>query len=483
MKNRIKQFFDSFNEAKNGPAKVEFIVAFVMVAIAAFGFCFMKDFRLTVTQSLNFNDCLFGGKLLRYYSEVNKLALSGYYGADWPQSLLAGANYSIINYATVGIFCLPVYVFDRLLGLSVPFLVYEFIVKLAFALMMVYMGKLVFDIAGLLQVEKKEAKWLSLCFLTSPVMLFSSVMISHLDIFSILFLLLGIKYMIKGNHGKELLFFMLSVSYKPFVILGIIPIVLLREKRILYIVRDMVVVVMGILVQNLVYHFDPGYGETQKFMSDTYDFVGRFFRTGYSFLRNSYKATASYFIIAFVIVCVLAYMLKKVTWREVFLYPFLVMGAFVLFVNWHPNWMILTVPYMILMLPYVFDIRLSCILECLFSFLIIIVSSFGWGGFYDIEIINGGILSQLLDMTANGKYDIAAVLTRKLPGIPEDIYGSLLCGVVAGIMIVYVLSCSKNRIVTDNVEKERKWERCAVWCRLLPVAGFMVYALLTCIKK
>ena len=395
---RFKKWFKCFNDVKEGPSQKEYVLGGILVLIAAFMFCFTKDFKLTVTQSLDFNDCLFHGKVFRYYSEIKDLALSGHYSKAWPQSLLAGANYSIINYASVGLICLPVYIFDRLFDLSVSFLVYEAVVKAAFAVMMVYMSKIVYDICKLLKPDETDAKWVSLCFLTSPVFLFASIIISHLDIFSILFLLLGIKYMVKGNHWLELLFFMLAASYKPFILLGIVPILLLKEKRILYLLRDAVAVLFGILLQNVVYHFDPGYVETQKFMSDTYGFIGRFFGVGFAYKRNCYDSTVSYFVVAFVLICVVAYMIRNVKWEYVFVFPFMVMAAFVLFVQWHPNWMVLVVPFLTLMLLYTHNIRLTCILECLFSLFVILLTALGWLHNYDIRMINGGVISKLLNL-------------------------------------------------------------------------------------
>lgn len=480
MVQKIRKWFNEFNRAANGPSRAEYAAGFIILAAAAFMFCFTKDFKLTVTQSLDFNDCLFHGKVFQFYSEINKLALSGHYSKAWPQSLLAGANYSVINYATVGIFCLPVYVFDRLFHLSVPFLVYEALVKAMFVAMMVYMVKIVMDICRVLKPEGHDAKWTALCFLTSPVFLFASVIISHLDIFSILFLLLGIRSMVRGSHWMELLFFMLAATYKPFILLGIIPILFLREKRILYLARDAVVVLSGILLQNIVYRFDPGYGETQKFMSDTYDFIGRFFGVGFAYDRNCYHGTVSYFVISFVLVCVVAYMIKKVKWEYVFALPFMVMGAFVLFVQWHPNWMVLVVPFSILMLVYTKNLRITCILECLFSLLVIVLTALGWLHHYDIRMIEGGVISKLLHLEINNRYMIHRVLTRKFPDIPVDIYSSLLSAVVLGMMFVFAVDCIRARSGRQNAGSEGKWERCAVWCRVLPVAGFMAYALLAC---
>lgn len=481
---KIRKWFNDFNEAAAGPSKAEYIIGFVILAVAAYLFCFTKDFKLTVTQSLDFNDCLFHGKVFRYYSEINKLALSGHYSKAWPQTLLAGANYSIINYATVGLFCLPVYVFDRLLNLGVSFLVYEAVVKTFFVLIMLYMTKIVYDICKLLNPSEKNARWVSLCFLTSPVFLFASIIISHLDIFSIVFLLLGMKYMMKGNHWMELLFFMLAASYKPFVLLGIIPMILLKEKRILYLLRDAVLVLFGIILQNVVYHFDPGYAETQKFMNETYGFIGRFFGVGFAYKRNCYDSTVSYFVLFFVLICVVAYMIKQVKWEYAFTLSFSVMAAFVLFVQWHPNWMVLVVPYLTLMLVYTNNIRLTCILECIFSLLFIIMTALGWLHNYDIRMMNGGVLSKLLGLEVNMNYQIHKVLLRKFPDIPIDIYASLLCAAVVGLVLVFVVDCykSKKGILSLN-DETRKWERCAVWCRTIPVLGFMGYALLTCLIK
>lgn len=477
---KIKKYFNDFNHVTAGPYRAEYIVGALIVIAAAFMFCFTKDFKLTVTQSLDFNDCLFHGKLFRYYSEINELALSGHYSKAWPQTLLAGANYSIINYATVGLICLPVYIFDRLFDLSVSFLVYEAIVKAAFAAIMIYMSKIVFDIGKILKSDEKDAGWTALCFLTSPVFLFASIIISHLDIFSILFLLLGIKYMVKGNHWLELLFFMLAASYKPFVLLGIIPILLLREKRILYLIRDAVAVMFGILLQSVVYGFDPGYQETQKFMSETYGFIGRFFGVGFAFKRNCYDSTVSYFIVAFVLICTAAYMIRKVRWELVFALPFMVMGAFVMFVQWHPNWMVLVVPFGTLMLLYTCNIRITCIFECLFSMLIILITALGWLHNYDVRMLNGGVIPKLLGLEINKNYMIHKVLLRKFPDIPIDIYSSLLCGVVLGMIGVFAFDCYKRRNMCEAAEKMRKWERYAVWCRVLPSVGFMAYSLLIC---
>ena len=479
---KAKSRFAVFNNVTKGPTKAEYAIGVFFVLCAAFLFCFMKDFRLTVTQSLDFLDCLFSGKALRFYSEVNELALSGYYGKDWPQSLLAGANYSVINYATVGFICLPVYIIDRFFGVTVSFLVYEFVVKLAFALILCWLAKIMYDICKTLRPEGKDAGWAALCFLTSPVFLYSSIVISHLDIFSILFLMLGIRCMVKEKRMPGLVFFMLAAAYKPFVLLGILPMLFLREKRVLYLLRDFIFVMAGILAQSVIYRFDPGYGETQKFMSETYDFLGRFFGTGFGFTRNCYDSVASYFVIAFVVICVVAYLVKKTDWQVAFTLAFAVMGAFVMFVKWHPNWMVLIVPYMMLMLLYTYNIRVMCILEFVFSLFVILVSGFGWWHHYGIRILNGGVISQLLGLKADKYHDIYKIIPRMFPQIPNDIYSSILCATVLGFLVLFALDWWRKKRGVAYDKDGRRWERCAVWFRVLPAAGYMAYAVLVAIR-
>jgi hypothetical protein len=215
-------------------------------------------------------------------------------------------------------------------------------------------------------------------------------------------------------------------------------------------------------------------------MSDTYGFVGRFFGVGFAYKRNCYDSTVSYFVLTFIVVCVAAYMVRNVKWEYIFAFPFAVMGAFVMFVQWHPNWMVLLVPFLTLMLLYTHNIRLTCILETVFSLFVILLTALGWLYNYDIRMINGGVISKLLHLEINKKYQIHTVLTKKFPDIPIDIYASVLCAAVAALVLVFAVDTIKYRSEKQDAEKVRKWERCAVWCRVLPTVGFMMYALLAC---
>ena len=137
---KLRKRLNAWNDGKGGPRKGDWMAALAIVAILTLFFCFLKDFKLTVTQSLTFDSCLFNGRLKDFYTIVNKQALSGYYDAVWGKNLSAGANYSIINYATLGVLCLPIYVIEKLAHITIPFVVYELELKLLFAAAVLYKG-------------------------------------------------------------------------------------------------------------------------------------------------------------------------------------------------------------------------------------------------------------------------------------------------------------------------------------------------------
>ena len=158
---KLRKRLNAWNDGKGGPRKGDWMAALAIVAILTLFFCFLKDFKLTVTQSLTFDSCLFNGRLKDFYTIVNKQALSGYYDAVWGKNLSACANYSIINYATLGVLCLPIYVIEKLAHITIPFVVYELELKLLFAVAVLYLTKVLADICTAVSMKEETKKWVT----------------------------------------------------------------------------------------------------------------------------------------------------------------------------------------------------------------------------------------------------------------------------------------------------------------------------------
>ena len=71
---KLRKRLNAWNDGKGGPRKGDWMAALAIVAILTLFFCFLKDFKLTVTQSLTFDSCLFNGRLKDFYTIVNKQA-------------------------------------------------------------------------------------------------------------------------------------------------------------------------------------------------------------------------------------------------------------------------------------------------------------------------------------------------------------------------------------------------------------------------
>ena len=482
MMEKFRKRVNMWNDGTRGPRKGDWIAAFVFIAIMTFFFCFLKDFKLTVTQSLTFDSCLLNGLLKDFYTIVNKQALSGYYDSVWGKNLSSGANYSIINYATLGIICLPFYIIGKVLHVAIPFLVYELLLKLLFTAAVFYLTKVLADICKEVSMKAETTKWVSFCFLTSPILWYGLLMISQMDIFALFFMVLGLRAWLQGKKKWELAFYAIAAFYKPLVLIGLVPLFLLREKRIIYILRDCLVSVAGLLLQQIFYGSDPGYQRVQKYMSGLYSFWERLFNAGIPTTRNVYTANSSYFILLFVLICIVAYSIKKVTMPLAFGLPMLSWLAFILFVQWHPNWLVYMVPFAVIMLGFSYRKKLFCLIECFFSIFWLAVCALGWLFNYDNDLINGGVISQLAGLhTDGGDFGtIYPILVQKMAGIPVDLYISLLTAALVGWMAATVMDLYRHwRGVTPSKEMTA-FERGPVLLRSLPMILFMLYSFANC---
>ncbi|MCR4896594.1 MAG: hypothetical protein K5891_07475, partial [Lachnospiraceae bacterium] len=314
-------------------------------------------------------------------------------------------------------------------------------------------------------------------FLLSPILLFSSAMISHLDLFSVVLLLLGIRALFRKKYPLAILFFACACAFKPFVLLSIAPILLLREKRIHILLLSFAGVVAGVLPQALLYGRDPGYREMKAFFSEKFFFMQRFFAAGVPFERNFFAGTGSYFVILFFVICLMAYLDNGKHAAKYFAFPCYVWLSFFAFVQWHPNWILHLAPFLVLLLPYMGDLMVWSILQTAFSGAYMLISTIAWAGYYDVTMVNYGLLEGVLPhpIEENSPLLPANMLSGLLPGMPiTDILASVGLG-VAAVLALYIYHETKAAPV------RRRQESAAltagyVLIYVLPIVAFAGYA-------
>ena len=202
---------------------------------------------------------------------------------------------------------------------------------------------LVFKIAKLIGFSKNKAKIIAFLFLTTPLAFFSSLIFSQHDSFTLFFVLLGTYYYFKNNMLKFTVFFGIAMTFKYFALLIYIPLLFLKEKKILKIIKHCLIFLIPILIEILCYIHSPDFKLGVLGFQATNYLTKCVLDTGY--------AKLSIFVIAWVFVVVWAY-LKKVNveekeeffkWAIYFCNIVVCLTFGVSF--WHPQWLLFMVPF------------------------------------------------------------------------------------------------------------------------------------------
>ena len=231
-------------------------------------------------------------------------------------------------------------------------------------------------------LDKEESKWGVILYLTSGIFFFTEVVIGGYDIISVTFTLLGIYcYLEKKNKGFVLAF-AIAIAMKMFALWLFIPLVLLREKRIWRILVYGLEGISGIAipkayfiiashrymvnqaieqaqaagqqVEQTVIEQTTGYASNElissaeNIVNDALFPKDRF--AEYTFLSLDYLPLVFVGMFAVWVFCFLYK--KEMEKRNIIYLCAVVMSIFILTVKLHPQWAIIGVPYLILLIMF-----------------------------------------------------------------------------------------------------------------------------------
>ena len=229
-----------------------------------------------------------------------------------------------------------------------------------------------------LKVQKENAIWAPILFLSSGIFFATEVTIGGYDVISATFTLMGIYGYLKKNDKCFLLSFAIAIATKLFAFWIFIPLLLLREKKIWKIIAKLLFSISLIVIPKVYFAVaskskmvqqlqteaeKSGAGATQVDTSGVSSMVNdviahsevindALFPTEstaeYTFL--SIKNLPMVFVGMFAIwIC--CYLIKReLKAREVITLCALVMSVFLVTVKCHPYWGILIVPYLVLIM-------------------------------------------------------------------------------------------------------------------------------------
>lgn len=209
------------------------------------------DIQLIARHSMNLWDVLPQGELFSFYRTGTGLSIgtSVQHTGEVP--------YDIWVYLPFAVWNLPVYVWEKLSGLTFE--------TNTLALLWIRCCTLV-PLAGALwavdgigrDLGQSEERRSWACFLLgSSLFLFNGMFcVGQIDIFNTFFTLMGVRACLAGRHRAFVAWFALAVTFKNFGLFVFLPLMLLREKRVLPILRDGVLVCALTLASKLMFFRD-----------------------------------------------------------------------------------------------------------------------------------------------------------------------------------------------------------------------------------
>ena len=369
----------------------DYIIPGVIFVIAFVCFDQAYDMKLTMFQSSDLLDCIFSGKPFDFYSYTLTIAsTTGYFGRF---ATISGAIYNIVIYMTMAIWTLPIY----LLNMIFHFSQYAFILNLWGRIMVI--GLSVLCAILLTKISRKmtgdtiAAKWTGYSFITSPILMFCVVIFNQYEIFSVTATLLALMFYYDKKYYRFSLLIALAICYKLFPVFIFIPLILLAEKRIYKIIQYFALGLSLYAVTSFLWaSLDVGYNKTQAIMMPNFSFYQWIFK---SQLPGG-VGNICIFIFCIFVISTIAYWLKPTESDFAYISIYLASAAYIsffIFVNWHPQWVVILLPFLSLILFRMRNMRLGIILDIFVSIGFMVTNCLKY---LDGSIINETLLVSML---------------------------------------------------------------------------------------
>jgi hypothetical protein len=313
---------------------------------------------------------------------------------DYNNQILPGWEYYLpLIYILFAIWNIPLKLFGLMHDLSVSGIMLG-IGELAWAKLLIvsfYFATafVIFLIAKSISGQSQKAKYLAVIFATSPIAIFTAFMMGEYDVIGVFLTMLGFYFYVKHDYLKFSLFFSLAISLKMFPLVIFVPLLLLVEKRILHILKYGAIALAATLLQIVIYYNNTAFRSSFFAVAS-----GRI-----SFLEVfslSPVNSSPYLIILITIICIYAYVkevdLDSEQYKTAINIALLSYAILFATVFWHPQWLLMIVPFFALSYLYVKEASKSYLIDIagMFAFIYIVVNQ--WEHNVDVSMLSNGLL-------------------------------------------------------------------------------------------
>ena len=209
------------------------VIALIMILIVSYGY---NDTIFLIRHSINVWRSIFEGDgLLSFYTYNHIQAVK----QQELGMLACDAMYDFPIYLIMAIWNIPLWIIYSITNIDVAATWWGILYgKLLFCLFLYIGAFIIKKICVLLEIPAYKVDWAPVIYLTSLITFSSVYIIGQCDTIGIAFGLAGLYYYLKDEKNKFLICFSLAISMKFFLILIFAVLLVAREKRILYIMRD-----------------------------------------------------------------------------------------------------------------------------------------------------------------------------------------------------------------------------------------------------
>ena len=463
MGSKIKLVCAKFNDLEKPRIADWFLFGILMM------FCYINynhnDILITSTHGKDLIECILRGDFFSFY--------------DYTQST---AVYSITIYIVFAIWSIPVFIVYAIKGIPIwgvagyfdiphPILMWYKLLPTLFYFGVAFVSyKIILEITN----KKRLAKWAFYLFVSSPIAMFSQFIFGQYDAIGLFFIMLALYFFIQKKYYCFSVLTSIAITYKFFAFFFFVPLILLVEKRIPHLIKHGVIAMSGYIITSLMFINSPGYQETKTFSEVI---MPRLFNAGI----NTSMGTISLFIVSMMAICIVAYNKTIENDEEYYRYslfiPFFVYASMLMFILWHPQWVIYVVPFMTLVYFMNEKTNSALILHSAMSIGYIGITALFFSGNVDTNLLSNGLLERIF---SRSQYDTIAEIFSMNGRLGNNFFYSLFAGALAILIVMYIPI--RDRMKQKDFDEIKEFDigsRGLIWLRTATLLLFIVPTLLS----
>ena len=414
-------------------------------------FCFISFQHNDISHTGGSSIAFLQGHILDFY-EYNEVAMDG-------------CAYMPTTYALFAIWNIPIYLMGWITEATMfTYLKVRLWYKLGTTVLYMLTAYFMAKICRLRGMDHRTSLWVAFLFVSNPIAMYSQFIFGQYDIITVFFMVLGTYFYFKDERKKFIAAFAIAVTCKYFALLFFVPMLLMKEKKVIRLIIDMLGFGSLFIIEVLVY------AHSYAFRDGVFGFGATGFIMNVSYNNGFFNV--SIVPILWVLICGICYFVKfpedkKDEWM-LFLLNMVVFIVFGLSF-WNPQWLLLAVPYWTFAVAKSRHFKIYILLDLmLYGVFVIFITSF-WVNAVDQHLFSAGVFGPYWDPYLNGPYNMAALLRNPDSKMAFTIFVSILLTYTVFLMPKYLLKDSEVSL------EGYKWPM-RIRC-VLGVAGFVSLAL------